>query len=138
MIFDSVLERPEIRPAPLSDLHHPVQKGDVPAALPPAPFTLSPMMEMLARFQRGHHETILGRDSLDISFCASFCTRNFFSCMLMPVPPSPVSASAPSPMQISLPLLPWVHLSALHIWWCNCSSPRPWSIKHSQVQFGPT
>lgn len=76
MICDSGLEQPEIRPAPLSDLHHPVQKGDMAAALPPAPFILSPVM--LAGFLRGHHETTLGKDGFAISSCAFFGYKKLF------------------------------------------------------------
>lgn len=81
MICDSGLERPEIRPAPLSDLHHPVQKGDMPAALPPAPFILSPVM--LAGFLRGHHETHPGQRWLCHQLLCFLWVQETFSPVLL-------------------------------------------------------
>lgn len=104
-ICDSLLERPEIRPTPLSDLCHPVQKRDVPSALPPAPLTLSHDGNSGKVSKRTTRHCVMGHPKMALPspFVLSLGTRNFFS--YVHVPPSSVSVSACSPMQIS-PSLP--------------------------------
>lgn len=129
VICDSLVDRPEIRPAPWSDLCYPVHKRDMASSSASAPLTLSPMT---ARFARGQKDAICHgkRWPYRHLLCFLWDQETCLTC----VPPS-LDCLCTLP-HTNLSCSPYTsHRSISQGWWCNCSSPRPWAAECNQVPF---